>query len=268
MVMKMPYICGCDAPLRCIRVSFDQFNTQRTRPNPFALLSTNHSVGGVVNYIDASQYPNKCMGMQVLSKRQRQILDFIQNCQQSSGVAPSIREIASHFGFTSPATVSEHLTALRKKGALADKSGQARSLRILSPLQALRKRIADIPVYGTIPAGFADDRKQEAKGCVSVDIGTLGIKPTPRTFALEVRGDSMMGKHILDGDVVVVEHGQTPRNGDVVAALIDGESTLKTFVADKTKPYLRAENPRYPKQIPVGELVIQGVMVALIRKRK
>lgn len=78
----------------------------------------------------------------------------------------------------------------------------------------------------------------------------------------------MIGRHILDGDVVVVEHGQTPRNGDVVAALIDGESTLKTYIADKGKPHLRAENPRYPKLFPAGELVIQGVMVALIRKRK
>jgi repressor LexA len=78
----------------------------------------------------------------------------------------------------------------------------------------------------------------------------------------------MIGRHILDGDVVVVEHGQTPRQGDVVAALIDGESTLKTYVTDQGKPCLRAENPRYPKLIPAGELVIQGVMVALIRRRK
>ena len=138
----------------------------------------------------------------------------------------------------------------------------------MNPLRKLRSRVADIPLFGTIPAGFADERKQEAKGCVTIDIGTLGIKPSPRTFALEVRGDSMIGRHILDGDVVVVEHGQTPRNGDVVAALIDGESTLKTYMAEKGKPYLRAENPRYPKLIPAGELVIQGVVVALIRKRK
>jgi repressor LexA len=141
-------------------------------------------------------------------------------------------------------------------------------LRITSPLAKLRRRIADIPLFGSIPAGFADERKQEARGCVTIDIGTLGIKPTTRTFALEVRGDSMIGRHILDGDVVVVEHGQTPRNGDVVAALIDGESTLKTYMTDKGKAYLRAENPRYPKLVPAGELVIQGVMVALIRKRK
>jgi repressor LexA len=131
----------------------------------------------------------------------------------------------------------------------------------------LRKRIVDIPVYGTIPAGFAEDRKQEAKGCVSVDMATLGVKPTARTFALEVRGDSMIGKHILEGDLVVLEHGMTPRNGDVVAALIDNESTLKTFLSERGKPFLRAENPKYPKMIPASELVIQGVMVALVRKR-
>ena len=78
----------------------------------------------------------------------------------------------------------------------------------------------------------------------------------------------MIGKHILDGDLVVVEHGQTPRNGDVVAALIDGENTLKTFLSKNGKPYLRAENPKYPDLTPANELVIQGVMVALIRKRK
>ena len=76
----------------------------------------------------------------------------------------------------------------------------------------------------------------------------------------------MIGKHILEGDIVVLEHGVTPRTGDVVAALIDNESTLKTFRLEKNEPYLHAENPRYPKLIPASELVIQGVMVALIRK--
>jgi repressor LexA len=141
-------------------------------------------------------------------------------------------------------------------------------LRLVSPWQALRRPVADIPLYGSIPAGFADTRHQEAKGCISVDIESLGLRPTARTFALEVRGDSMIGRHILDGDYVVLEHGLTPRPGDVVAALIDNESTLKTFCLEKGKPCLRAENPQYPKLIPASELVIQGVMVALIRKRK
>ena len=205
--------------------------------------------------------------MTELTKRQRQILDFIQRRHHEAGVPPSFQEIADHFGFRSLTSVADHLRLLRQKGALASEPGQARSLRVISPLQALQQRVAHIPVFGSIPAGFALDRQQEAKGCVSIDIETLGLKPTSRTFALEVQGDSMTGKLIQDGDLVVLEHGMTPRNGDVVAALIDNESTLKTFIMERGKPYLRAENPRYPKMYPASELVIQGVMVALIRRR-
>jgi repressor LexA len=206
--------------------------------------------------------------MPELTRRQQQIADYIDRSQREGGGAPSYREIAAHFGFASPGSVVNHVRALRRKGVLPEETGQARSLRVQSPLAGLRKRVVDIPVYGVIPAGFAEDRRQEARGCVSIDIGTLGLRPTPRTFALEVRGDSMLGKCILDGDLVVLEHGLTPRNGDVVAALIDNESTLKTFLLNRGKPFLRAENPKYPDLIPAQELVIQGVMVALIRKRK
>jgi repressor LexA len=206
--------------------------------------------------------------MKALTARQRAILEFIGQQHRQQGVAPSFQEIARHFGFRSLTTVADHLRLLRRKGALAATPGQARSLRVVSALQALRRPVADIPLYGSIPAGFAENRQQEAAGCVSVDMETLGLKSNARTFALEVRGDSMIGRHIVEGDIVVLEHGAAPRNGDVVAALIDNESTLKTFVLERGQPWLRAENPRYPKMVPAGELVIQGVMVALIRKRK
>jgi repressor LexA len=130
----------------------------------------------------------------------------------------------------------------------------------------LRGRIVDIPLFGSIPAGLPQAREQEAEGCVSVDIVSIGFKPTRNSFALRVTGDSMIGRHILAGDVVVLEHGPEPRNGQIVAALIDGESTLKTFVLRGAKPYLRAENPKYPDLIPAQELMIQGVFKALIRK--
>ena len=145
-------------------------------------------------------------------------------------------------------------------------SGRARSLRVLSPFQGLRKRVVDIPIYGSIPAGFAQERQQEAKGCMTIDIETLGVKPSSLAFALEVRGDSMTGRHIFEGDVVIVEPRMEPKNGNVVAALIDGESTLKTLMARNGKPYLRAENPKYPNLVPAGELVIQGVAVTVIRR--
>lgn len=206
--------------------------------------------------------------MNNLTKRQQQVLAFIVANQEREGVAPTLREIASHFGFRSMTAAVDHVRALRQKGVLDRQPRRARSLRVASPLQSQRRPIADIPVFGSIPAGLPEDRRQEAKGCLSIDIESLGIRPSPRTFALEVRGDSMIGRHIIEGDVVVLEHGVTPRNGDVVAALIDNESTLKTLVLERGKTWLRAENPRYPKLIPANELVIQGVMVALVRKRK
>ena len=75
----------------------------------------------------------------------------------------------------------------------------------------------------------------------------------------------MIGRHIVEGDHVICEHGKTPRDGDIVAALIDNESTLKTFVESRGRPYLKAENPNYPKLIPATELLIQGVVVGMLR---
>jgi repressor LexA len=206
--------------------------------------------------------------MKELTKRQQQVVDFINKHLQAHGMPPSLRDIAKAFKFRSMTSAVDHIKALRKKGVLETMPNRARALRVISPLEHLKSKVSDIPIFGTIPAGLAQDKQQEALGCVSIDVETLGMKPTPRTFALEVRGESMVGKHILNGDIAIIEHGVTPRSGDVVAALIDNESTLKTFVMERSKPYLRAENPRYPNLIPAQELVIQGVMMALIRKRK
>jgi repressor LexA len=128
--------------------------------------------------------------MNELTRPQQRILDFIQGELRADRPAPTHQEIAGRFGFRSTRAAACHLEALRRKGFIESERGKARSLRVVSPLQSFRKRIADIPIVGSIPAGFADRREQEAKGCVSIDIGTLGIKPSPRTFALEVRGDS------------------------------------------------------------------------------
>jgi repressor LexA len=206
--------------------------------------------------------------MNELTGRQQQILDFIQNRQRTPGGTPTFREIAEQFGFRSLNAVTEHVRLLRQKGVLVTDPGKARSLRVVSPLAKLRGSVADIPLFGSIPAGLPQVREQEAEGCVSVDVESIGFKPTRNSFALRVTGDSMIGRHILAGDLVVLEHGPEPHNGQVVAALIDGESTLKTFVLKGGKPYLKAENPKYPDLIPAQELMIQGVFKALIRKAK
>lgn len=206
--------------------------------------------------------------MEQSTRKQQQILDFIDKFQRTHGASPTFREITNQFGFRSENSVTQHLRLLRKKGLLSGEAGRARSLRVTSPLAKLRSRIVDIPLFGSIPAGFGAEREQEIDGCVTVDVETIQFKPTRNTFALRVTGDSMMEKHICDGDIVVLEHGAEPRNGQVVAALIDGASTLKTFVTKNGKPYLRAENPKYPDLIPAQELMIQGVFKALIRREK
>ena len=203
-----------------------------------------------------------------LTKTQQRVLDFIQAEVHAARSVPTLREIARRFGYRSPRAAACHLEAIKRKGFLESEPRKARSLRITSPLTKLRGRIMDIPLFGLIPAGFAQNREQEAEGCVSVDTESLGFKPGRNTFALRVTGDSMMGRHILSGDIVVLEHGPEPRHGDIVAALIDGESTLKTFLRKNGKPYLKAENPKYPDLLPAQELMIQGVFKALIRKAK
>jgi repressor LexA len=209
--------------------------------------------------------------MKDLTDRQRQILEFIQRRQETDGFTPTFREIAAHFRFSSPNAALCHVQALLAKGVLKNLPGRARALQVVNPnlpRDRRRPRVIAVPIYGSIPAGQPQVTTQEDEGCVLIDVDTLGIKPTTRTFGLKVRGDSMIGKCIMDGDIAVIEHGVEPRPGDTVAALIDGQVTLKTFVTQRGKPYLRAENPRYPDLIPQEELQIQGVMVALVRKCK
>ena len=200
---------------------------------------------------------------ETLTKRQEEILDYLKEYQRDLGVMPSTREIQHHFGFASQTAAMSHLRALEKKGAIQRLPNKARA--VVFPEDLDREEIVDIPIYGSIAAGMAQDTEQEKDGCVSIDISSLGIRPTARTFALRVRGDSMIDAHICDGDTVILEFRE-PRKGDVVAALIDGETTLKRYVIKDRKPYLQAENVDYPDLIPARELVIQGVMIGLLRR--
>ena len=180
-----------------------------------------------------------------------------------TGLMPSTREIQAHFGFASQTAAVSHLRALEKKGVIQRVAGKARAL--VFPEELEREEIVDIPIYGHIAAGMAADAEQEKEGCLSIDISSLGIPRNAKTFALRVRGDSMIDAHIVSGDCVVLEFRE-PRKGDIVAALIDGETTLKRFVIKDGQPYLQAENEMYPDLAPARELIIQGVMVALLRR--
>jgi repressor LexA len=200
----------------------------------------------------------------VLTERQKEVLDFIQREQRDRGITPSTREIQSHFRFASQTSAMQYIAALERKGFLQRHAGKARAL--ITPLQ--RVRITDVPIYGQIPAGMSSLTEQDIEGHVSLDAHSANVSKNRGTFALRVRGDSMMGAHILDGDIVILEQSKDVQNGDIVAALIDGETTLKRYVVEHGRPYLKAENSRYPNLIPARELKIQGVMVSLVRKHE
>ncbi len=201
----------------------------------------------------------------MFTERQQEILDFIREQQDLRGMTPTTAEIMERFGFASPNAVTSHLQALERKGALLREPNKARGLVLADSYRD--RAMVEIPIYGTIPAGLPADERQQADGCISVDVETLRLPKGARVFALKVRGESMTGAGILSGDVVVLEFRE-PHNGEVVAALIDGETTLKRYVVQRGKPFLKAENPRFPNLIPAQELVIQGVQVALLRVLK
>lgn len=192
-----------------------------------------------------------------LTQRQREVLEFVRGWRSRKGKMPSTREIQRHFGFASQTAAVNHLKALERKGFLRRMPGD------LLPVN--ESRFSEVPLLGAIPAGLPAYEEERSDGGVAIDLASIGVSDSSRTFALTVRGDSMTGAHIQEGDVVVLEYRE-PRDGDVVAALIDGETTLKRFVLKEGQPYLKAENPAYPDLLPATELIVQGVVVALTRK--
>lgn len=195
-----------------------------------------------------------------LTPRQREILSFLEEHFDRNGFMPSTREIQARFGFASQTAAVNHLRNLQRKGAIEKLAGKARGLAFPG-----RPKIVQIPVLGQIAAGMPAQAELEMESHLSIDAGALGIRSRKGLFALRVRGDSMVGAHILDGDMVVLE-AREARPGEIVAALIDGEPTLKRFLVRRGQPYLQAENPHYPELVPASELVLQGVVVAVIRR--
>src|SRR4030095_13709071 len=171
--------------------------------------------------------------------------DFIQREQREKGITPSTREIQSHFGFASQTSVMQYIAALERKGFLDRHARRAGAW--ITP--AMKVRITDIPIYGQIPAGMSALTEQTIEGHVSLDKPSANVSKNRGTFALRVRGDSMIGPHIVDGDILILQNSKEVPNGDIVAALIDGETTLKRYVVEHGRPYLKADNPRYPDLI-------------------
>src|SRR5437868_5576832 len=199
----------------------------------------------------------------MLTHRQKNVLDFIQSEQREKGITPSTREIQKHFRFASQTSVMQYIAALERKGFLSRHARKARAL--ITPMQKVR--ITDVPIYGEIPAGMSTLTEQTIEGHVSLDARSANVSKNGRTFALRVRGDSMIGAHIIDGDTALLENRKDVPYGDIVAASIDEATTLKRYVVEHGRAYLKAENAAYPNLVPARELRIQGVMISLIRKQ-
>jgi repressor LexA len=195
-----------------------------------------------------------------LTDAQRDVWLFLNECSENGEPSPTYREICEHFGYASPRAAFDHVLALEKKGYVTRGKG-ARNLR-------LARKITGIPLLARIPAGFAEEALTTTDVRFNVDYDFHGIRDRSRAFALRVAGDSMIGRRIFDGDIVLLDHPADVRDGDIVAALIDNQSTLKTLVHQGGKSWLRAENPLYPELIPLLELQVQGVVRAVIRQMK
>jgi repressor LexA len=203
--------------------------------------------------------------MQTLTERQQAVLNFIRQHQRETGFPPTSREIQRHFQFQSQTAAMNHLRALERKGVINRSPHKARGLS--DPEMRRHSEHRMVPLLGAIPAGRATDSAAVEETRFAVDSQFFGVNETSEVFALNVRGESMIGAQIVDGDTVLLIRA-IPREGDIVAALIDGEVTLKRYQVKRGRPFLKAENAAYPDLIPASELLIQGVMIGLIRRSR
>ena len=197
-----------------------------------------------------------------LTDRQKAIYDFLFKTIRERGFAPSIPEIGRQFKIASTNGVSDHLKALEKKGYI--RRVGTRAIEVVNALgKAVLSATRDIPMLGRVPAGkpFLSEENTEGLLAIPSDMGS------GKLFALEVKGDSMIGAGIQDGDRVIVKQQSAAENGEIVCAVIDGEATLKRFYKKDGVVTLKAENEKYrPITIAEGEFRIAGKIVGLLRK--
>lgn len=197
-----------------------------------------------------------------LTKRQRQILDFITDFTANHGFAPSLREIGEHLGLSSPATVHAHLENLKAKGFLRKGYNEARSIE-LKPVKMNWAQALELPLAGLITAGEPIEAV-ETKETITVPVDLVTDKAN--SYVLKVKGESMIEEGILDGDYVIVERNPSPQSGDVVVALLNNAyATLKKFYREANRIRLQPANSTM-KPIYVKDPLIQGVVRGIIRK--
>lgn len=202
--------------------------------------------------------------MDTLTEAQEAVLAFMVRHQETHTRPPSLREICEEFGFASHTAARKHVQALVKKGLAAD-TGDGRSYA--AKVARVQEHLFTIPIYGTIPAGLPAENLEQADETVRIDPKAFRLRTAKGLYALHVRGDSMIDAQIADGDIALLRDQQA-EPGQIVAALIDGQSTLKRVVRENRRTFLRAENKRYRDLIPAESLTIQGVFVGVIGRGK
>ncbi len=207
--------------------------------------------------------------MRELTDRQRALLEFIERHVQEHGYPPSIREMADHMGIRSTNGVNDHLKALERKGLIARDAGpKSRAITVTRPRrEGRRAEFPGIPVLGRVAAGLPLLAEENLEGHLRLERDLRAREDG--LFALRVRGDSMVGLGILDGDHVIVRPQETARPGQIVVALIDGEATVKTFRPGRAGLTLEPANPAYPPIVvrpeEGREVRLCGVVVSVLR---
>ena len=208
-----------------------------------------------------------------LTKRQKQVIDFIADFVERNGYSPSYEELATGLDLASLATVHKHIQALQSKQYLNRSFNHSRSLELTSKYLDERRAYShppasatdSVPLAGRIAAGAPVEAIEGHDTLAFSDFAS-----DPGTFALQVSGDSMIEDHICDGDFVLIEKTAEARNGDVVVALVDGnETTLKRFYDEGDVVRLQPANAAMqPIRVPKANLQIQGRLLAVLRKYK
>ncbi len=196
-----------------------------------------------------------------LTRRQREIYDFIRQFVDEHGYSPSLEEIGQAFGLSSVATVHKHVQHLVEKGFLKKAWNRSRSVE---PMDEERSGLVELPLLGTVAAGAPIEvYEQDERVAVPRDM----VRRQGESFVLQVRGDSMIDDHIQDGDYVVVESRPEARNGETVVALVRGsEATLKRFYKRGAKVVLEPANQALrPIEVPAQDVQIRGVVRGLLR---
>lgn len=198
----------------------------------------------------------------MLTKRQKELVDYLDSYIGKAGYAPTLEEIGQHFGLSSLATIHKHLTNLERKGMIRRKWNRSRALEVVP--QQRRAAAVELPLVGRVAAG-APIEPIEQSDTISVPEELVG---RGETFVLRVKGTSMVQDGILDGDYVVVQARNQADNGDMVVALVRGEATVKRFYREKAgmvrlQP---ANDSLSPVLVRAGDIEIRGVVTAVMRK--